>query len=74
MDDLTIGSYCIELLTPWDEEDEANFYFDLDSDESDELYETYSTAVGDDEVNSDMYWDSNENDKKCQYSCRQCRC
>ena len=54
MDDLSIGSYYIELLTPWDEEDEANFYLVLDSDEIDEWYEMYSTAVDADEVNCYM--------------------
>ena len=58
MDDLSIGTYCVELMTSWEEKDEANF--DLYSDEMDELYEACSTPVDDDEA--EMYWDSDEND------------
>ena len=63
MDDLSFGSYCSELLTTWDVEDEPNFDLGLDSNEIDELYETNSTAVDTDEENSDRYWYSDENDK-----------
>ena len=63
MDDLSFVSYCSELLTPWDVEDEPNFDLGLDSDEIDERNETYHTAVDDDEENPDRYWNSDENDK-----------
>ena len=67
MDDLSIDAYCTELLTSWDdydeydEEEEANF--DLDSNKVDELYETYSTPVDDDDDDGEMCWNSDQNDR-----------
>ena len=52
MSDLSFISCCSELFTPWNEEDEANFDLGLDPDESDELYESFSMAIGD--PNHDM--------------------